>query len=140
VITQFHTPTYGKLSSKHAMETKQSGPALYIQFFGQNKSRLSAGWDAPLILQQLELILSFPSTLQKQTTFYPHPIQFCQPPISLLDVRLHYKSGAINYQNSRVKYTWPGFKQRLPLNDNTRTLSILQLQTWRFGTNPEHSH
>jgi hypothetical protein len=35
--------TYGRLSSKHAMETKQSGPALYIQFFGQRESQLSAG-------------------------------------------------------------------------------------------------
>jgi hypothetical protein len=27
------------------METKQSGPALFIQFFGQNESRSSTGWD-----------------------------------------------------------------------------------------------
>jgi hypothetical protein len=112
-------------NTRHAMEMKQSGPALYIQFFGQSELRLSAGWDAPLISQQLELILSFQSTLQNETTFYPHLLQFCQPPISLLDVRLHYKSSAINYQNSKVKSTQPGFKQQLPLNDNTRTLSMI---------------
>jgi hypothetical protein len=82
------------------MEMKQSGQALYIQFFGQNESQLSTGWDAPLILQQLELILFFLSTWQKQTIYYPHPLQFFQPLISLLDVLLHYKKGAINYQNS----------------------------------------
>src|ERR1700679_1745510 len=105
------------------MATNQNGQVLHTPYFGQSELRLNEGWGALLILQRPALILFFRSTLQKQITHSPLPIQFSPPPISLSGVRLPYKSAAINYQNSRVKSMQLGFKQRSFLNDNTKTLS-----------------
>src|ERR1700678_2862540 len=105
------------------MATNQNSQGLHTQYVGQSESRLNKGWGALLILQRPALILFSQSTLQKQITYYPLPIQFSPPPISLSGVRLPYKSAAINYQNSRVKSMQLGFKQQSSLNVNTKTLS-----------------